>query len=430
MLNDDKFVFISYSNLDEEIVNPFIKAMTEVGIRIWRDQNIKAGTEWADTLQKKLESCDRLVAFTTKNFLKSDFCFREIIYAHTSLYKEILVVCLEDVEEELRKDDTGIDMLLSSRQWIYRDNAENDAEFLTELLQAEFFNSCREQILSKEKLEQTIIPFSPPDESDTSVEPLHSNSSESDVFPKRHNDSPILIASTISSGMKESSKGGITETPPSRSIDISIFKAIRFSCQLLTPFAEATDLPIEINIYNVRNECVFHISKSYSFTPETDDFSFEWEIKNEKGFNVFEEGPYRAFIDAENYSTFKYDFSLVNTHSQKQEIKLNELKNRITHHKLMILKLCIWGLWLLLSASVSIPFLPTLTTIGVIFGMVMLQRKVFLGFLQTYNKNKFIAFIVVIPLGLFYGIYQVCVGLMYLPTYKKDRQDLRELEED
>lgn len=429
MMKDDSFVFISYSNLDEDIVNPFVEAMEEMGIRLWRDLNIKAGTEWADTLQKKLESCDRLVAFVTKNFLVSDFCFREIIYAHTSLYKEILVVCLEDVEDALRADETGIDMLLSSRQWIYRDNADNDREFVEELLKAEFFDSCREEVVLEEKLQRAASTFIASKEGKSIPTPTKESSSEKSGFYEKTADLPTFIASTISSGAKKSRIGVVTELSPSKALDISDISKIKFSCTLLTPFSEETDLPIEIKIYNVRNECVFRNFNNRSFSPKTREFHFEWDIKNEKGYDIFEEGQYCAIISAEGFREFKYNFSLVNTHpyAKKKEEELDELKKRVSHHRLMMLKLAIWGMWILFALSFELRSLAFVVMIGSIIGMIILQRKVFIGFLETYTKNKFIAFIVVIPLGFFYGIYQVCMGLTYLPTYKKDLESLKEL---
>ena len=92
---NEPFLFISYSHRDSDEVYPIITSLQERGFRIWFDEGIDPGSEFAAVITDRLEKCSFYVTFLSNHFYESRYCRGEINYAHES-GKPILNIYLRD----------------------------------------------------------------------------------------------------------------------------------------------------------------------------------------------------------------------------------------------------------------------------------------------------------------------------------------------
>ena len=138
--NGDKpYIFISYAHKDSARVIPTIRAMIDRGYRIWYDQGIEAGSEWADNIARHLSDCSAFVAFTSKNSVKSENCLDEIAFAK-SKGKPSLMVFLENgvILPE------GTEMQTARFQRVCYPTEMTAEHFSLELENVRFLDPCRD----------------------------------------------------------------------------------------------------------------------------------------------------------------------------------------------------------------------------------------------------------------------------------------------
>ncbi len=133
----EKYIFISYSHSDGEIVAPILERLNDKGFRIWYDDGIEWGSEWPESVASHLHNCEICMVFHSKKSIKSSNCRREINYA-LKTSKNVLSVYLENVE--LGK---GMDMQLTSYQSAFLFQYDNMDLFLEKLLKTQMLQSCR-----------------------------------------------------------------------------------------------------------------------------------------------------------------------------------------------------------------------------------------------------------------------------------------------
>jgi formylglycine-generating enzyme required for sulfatase activity len=72
-------VFLSYSHQDEELRNDLVKHLAGLRQRglidLWHDRKIKAGTEWAEQIDKNLEQAHIILFLVSVDFINSKYCF-------------------------------------------------------------------------------------------------------------------------------------------------------------------------------------------------------------------------------------------------------------------------------------------------------------------------------------------------------------------
>lgn len=73
----NKFIFVSYSHRDTEIVLPFI-ANLQKQYNVWFDEGIHFGKEWEDEIAEKLLKCELFIFMVSENSLASSNCKDEI----------------------------------------------------------------------------------------------------------------------------------------------------------------------------------------------------------------------------------------------------------------------------------------------------------------------------------------------------------------
>ena len=141
-MND--YIFISYAHKDMERVKPIIETMRKKGYRVWYDEGIDPGTEWADYIAKQLENCGYFIAFISEFYLQSSNCRDEIEYAR-DLNKKRFLIYLEDVELP-----GGMKMRLSRVQNIHHYTYDNETDFFNKLFAAEGLDLCKGDVLEQE----------------------------------------------------------------------------------------------------------------------------------------------------------------------------------------------------------------------------------------------------------------------------------------
>lgn len=94
---EEKYIFISYSHKDMDRVLPIIKRLRDFGCRIWYDDGIDPGTEWAENIAGHVRKSSGFLAFVSKNYMESSNCKDELEFAR-DLDKKRILIYLEEVQ--------------------------------------------------------------------------------------------------------------------------------------------------------------------------------------------------------------------------------------------------------------------------------------------------------------------------------------------
>lgn len=142
---NEKYIFVSYSHINDDRVGPVLEYLNKYGFRIWYDEGIEWGTEWPEAIAEHLRNCEVCVAFLSKDSVVSPNCRREINYA-IKMNKGILSVYLEEVELS-----EGMDMQLSPFQSTYPYQYEDKDKFFSRLIETKILQSCRAEAAPRVK---------------------------------------------------------------------------------------------------------------------------------------------------------------------------------------------------------------------------------------------------------------------------------------
>ncbi len=111
---EEPYVFVSYSHRDEKIVFEEIRGLQELGVKVWYDARILAGSEWSDALANAISGCARFLYFITPSSVATENCRRELNHAIEE-GRSILAVHLRET-----KVPGGIRLILNNRQAILK----------------------------------------------------------------------------------------------------------------------------------------------------------------------------------------------------------------------------------------------------------------------------------------------------------------------
>ena len=152
---DEKYIFISYSHSNSDIVASILEKLNSEGFRIWYDEGIEWGTEWPESIASHLKNCEVFMAFHSRASIVSPNCRQEINYA-LKMKKGIgiLSVYLEEVELS-----EGLDMQLSPFQSTFPFQYENSDEFFDRLTNTGILQSCRDDAYTKSAHSSNKIVF-------------------------------------------------------------------------------------------------------------------------------------------------------------------------------------------------------------------------------------------------------------------------------
>lgn len=117
-----ELVFVSYSRGDwEDFVSALVQRLTEVGFRVWIDQDmIVGGNEWMDTVGEALDECKAMVLVMSPEALGSRYVKMEYRY-FVQHDKKILPVLYREVDK--------IPFELSTRQYVDFTGSAMDAAY-------------------------------------------------------------------------------------------------------------------------------------------------------------------------------------------------------------------------------------------------------------------------------------------------------------
>ena len=91
-----KYIFISYSHKDNEIVFPIIEELQKK-YNVWFDEGIYLGDNYKKTIIEKINNCSLFIYMVSKESLMSSFCKKEIKQAERKERPFFNVIIEEDV---------------------------------------------------------------------------------------------------------------------------------------------------------------------------------------------------------------------------------------------------------------------------------------------------------------------------------------------
>ncbi len=131
------YLFASYAHKDIGTVMPIIERMQRDGFRIWYDEGIDPGTEWADNIADHIDGCAFFVSFLSEDYLVSTNCRDELDYAR-SREKQRLLVYLAPLT--LPK---GMEMRTARLRNIHKYRYASEDAFFEQLYLAQGILECR-----------------------------------------------------------------------------------------------------------------------------------------------------------------------------------------------------------------------------------------------------------------------------------------------
>lgn len=131
------YIFVSYAHKDSGRVWPIIARLQKDGFRVWYDEGIEPGVEWADDIDRHLCGCGYFLVFLTRAYLASDNCKDELNRSCDVNIENRLLIYLENVKLE-----GGMALRNSRQQAIFwGEQASEDGSF-AKLYSAKNIESC------------------------------------------------------------------------------------------------------------------------------------------------------------------------------------------------------------------------------------------------------------------------------------------------
>jgi hypothetical protein len=111
---DQPYVFVSYAHADRDRVLPVVASLQKAGFRVWFDEGILGGEDWADAIGRAVKGCAAFVSFLSRVAAASSGCRDEVTMA-LNRDKRVVVVHLEDTDLP-----DGLELRLAKTQAILR----------------------------------------------------------------------------------------------------------------------------------------------------------------------------------------------------------------------------------------------------------------------------------------------------------------------
>ena len=133
---NEPYAFISYAHRNKTEVLTIIGRMQAEGCRIWYDEGIDPGTEWAEHIAQQLTGRDYFIAFLSPEYLESTNCLDELSFARDRK-KECLLVYLSNVTMP-----DGVHMRANRLQAVRKYACRQEESFYRQLFQAKGLSRC------------------------------------------------------------------------------------------------------------------------------------------------------------------------------------------------------------------------------------------------------------------------------------------------
>lgn len=134
---DKPYIFVSYSHSDSKIVEKYINTLSLVGYRIWYDEGIKSGVQWANYIADKISRATFFLTFFSETAINSENVKDEVNEAK----KNRLPMCIVYLDN--CKPESGIEMFIGRWQNLVYDPGRSFNETL-ELIKAGLPNETKE----------------------------------------------------------------------------------------------------------------------------------------------------------------------------------------------------------------------------------------------------------------------------------------------
>ena len=100
----DKKVFLSYANKDATYAKLLARTLKKKGIDVFIDQEfLTPGTDWAESLGKKLGESDAVITLLSDNWTESNYTVMEYGAAY-ALDKKIIPIVIDDIKRNIPID--------------------------------------------------------------------------------------------------------------------------------------------------------------------------------------------------------------------------------------------------------------------------------------------------------------------------------------
>ena len=140
---NEEYIFTSYAHRDSATVLPILQALQNDGIRLWYDQEIEAGNEFAQLIYNRITEAQVFLLFLSRAAMEASQCNAELSLA-LDCKKKILVVYLDGLTpDELR---AGLRMRLASCQYLLSHRYADEAAFAKALCDLPMLQSCRDEV--------------------------------------------------------------------------------------------------------------------------------------------------------------------------------------------------------------------------------------------------------------------------------------------
>ena len=143
----EKYIFISYAHKDMDIVLPIIERFQDDGFRVWYDEGIDPGTEWAKIIADHLDNCECFISMMSKNYLASDNCKNELEYARNLKNERFIIYIEEDVDMP-----NYLKMNHGRLQNMNMTKYSNESAFYDKLFGTSIFAPCRDASASAQNI--------------------------------------------------------------------------------------------------------------------------------------------------------------------------------------------------------------------------------------------------------------------------------------
>ena len=94
---DKPYIFASYSHKNYDDVIQIVNFLQDKGYRVWYDEGIDPGTEWADFIARRISDCSFFISFISEEYINSENCKDELEYSREEEKNRVLIY-LNDIE--------------------------------------------------------------------------------------------------------------------------------------------------------------------------------------------------------------------------------------------------------------------------------------------------------------------------------------------
>lgn len=133
---NEPYIFFSYAHRNNDAALQIIGRLMDAGYRVWYDEGIDPGTEFAEIIAAHVKGCSYFMALMSPAYLDSEYCKDELDYAR-NLNKPRVLVYLQDVTLP-----DWMQMRLSRIQAIHKYTYQDENAFYTKLFQAQGIRTC------------------------------------------------------------------------------------------------------------------------------------------------------------------------------------------------------------------------------------------------------------------------------------------------